>query len=296
MVDSRLQRAERLPPRLIVNADDFGSSATVNAAVMQAHQEGVLTSTSLMVAGDAMEEAVALARTTPTLAVGLHLVVVDGPAVLPPAEIPHLLDGTGCFPSSPVRVGLRYAFDRTAREELAREMTAQFAHFAATGLPLSHVDGHLHMHMHPVVFDRLLPLAQQYGAAGIRFPRDELWLALRHNHHHFGIKLVWAIAFALLTRRNASRLACCALFATQRVYGLMQSGHMDEAYLLKVLARIHVPSTEIYFHPDMQPANDGLGPNRGDLGTLISPAVAQVIRERGLCLTTYPNLAMSEDT
>jgi hopanoid biosynthesis associated protein HpnK len=281
-------------PQIILNGDDFGATSSVNAAVMQAHREGMLTSTSLMVAGDAVEEAVALARATPTLAVGLHLVVVDGPAVLPRAEIPHLVDKNGCFPGNPVRVGLRYAFKRTAREELSREMTAQFKRFAATGLPLSHVDGHLHMHMHPTVLKLLLPLAAQYGARGLRFPRDELWLGLSYDLHHAGAKLVWAIAFGLLTRRGVDRLAAFGLVATQRVYGLMQSGHMDEAYVLKVLDRLNVASAELYFHPDTQPGGDGLGPNRGDLQTLLSPAVAQIIRQRGLRLTSYPNLATCE--
>src|SRR6185369_9066073 len=77
--------------RLIVSGDDFGAAAEVNAAVIRAHREGVLTSTSLMVRGDAAAEAVALARATPTLAVGLHLVLVQGRPAAPPAEIPALV-------------------------------------------------------------------------------------------------------------------------------------------------------------------------------------------------------------
>jgi hopanoid biosynthesis associated protein HpnK len=281
-------------PRIILNGDDFGATSSVNAAVMQAHRKGTLTSTSLMVAGDAVEEAVALARATPTLAVGLHLVVVDGPAVLPPAEIPHLVDQEGCFPRSAVRVGLRYALNRTARDELRREINAQFTRFAATGLPLSHVDGHLHMHVHPTVLEMLLPLAARYRARGLRFPRDELWLGLSHDAHHASAKLVWAIAFGLLARHSLGRLSAFGLVATRRVYGLMQSGHMDEAYVLKVLDNLNVASAELYFHPDTRPGNNGLGPNRGDLQTLLSPAVAQVIRERGLRLTSYPDLATCE--
>lgn len=101
--------------QVILNADDFGRSAAINAAVMQSHREGVLTSASLMVAGDAVEEAVALARETPTLAIGLHVVVVAGRAVLPPNEIPHLVDGRGWFPRDPVRTGLRYFLRDRAR-------------------------------------------------------------------------------------------------------------------------------------------------------------------------------------
>ncbi|MEJ2210131.1 MAG: hopanoid biosynthesis-associated protein HpnK [Anaerolineae bacterium] len=279
------------PHHVILNADDFGSSATVNEAVMQAYREGVLTSTSLMAGGPAMEEAAALARQAPGLAVGLHLVVVDGPPVLPPHEIPHLVDGRGQFPPAPLGLGLKYAFHAGARRELEREMEAQFARFAETGLPLSHVDGHLHMHMHPTVLDLLLPLAARYGARGIRLPRDELLLALRHDRRRAGVKVGWAIAFALLTRRCLGRVRARGLVTTRRVYGLMQSGQMDQAYVLKVLAGLSVPTAEIYFHPDTKGTADGLGPNRGDLETLLSSEVRGIIEERELCSTTYPALA-----
>jgi hopanoid biosynthesis associated protein HpnK len=284
------------PIQVILTGDDFGRSATINAAVMEAHHHGVLTSTSLMVAGAAVEEAVALARATPSLAVGLHLVVMDGPAVLPPAEIPHLVDGNGQLPNDPFGLGVRYGFSREAREELKREMAAQFAAFEATGLPLSHVDGHQHMHLHPTVLDLLLPLAAQYGARGVRLPRDDLWLGLRHDRRHAGTKIEWTIVFGLLNRRARSRLTGYGLVAPGRVYGLMQTGHMDEAYVVKVFQQLRAGSAELYFHPNTVPGTEELGPNPGDLSTLLSPAVRQVMRELGLEAVTYAKLAGVEAT
>ena len=147
--------------KLILGADDFGRSTAINRAVEQACKAGMITSASLMVAGDAFEEAVDMARQMPSLAVGLHVVLVDGRAVLPPAAIPHLVDGERRFPRDPFRAGLGYALlSRRGREELDRELAAQFERFASTGLPLSHVDGHCHLHVHPTVFRRLLPLAK----------------------------------------------------------------------------------------------------------------------------------------
>src|SRR5437870_7320107 len=140
------------PRRLIVNADDFGISETVNEAVIRAFTEGVLTSCSLMVTGEAFEHAVGLAHAHPDLAVGIHLVTVLGRAVLPSAEIPTLVDAAGNFAANSVVAGLKYYFLPQARRELHRELSAQFEKFAATGLRLSHIDGHLHMHVHPVVF------------------------------------------------------------------------------------------------------------------------------------------------
>ncbi len=287
--------------QIIVNADDFGRSTAINKAVIQAHREGVLTSASLMVTGDAVEEAVALAKETPSLAVGLHLVLAEGRAILPPEQIPHLVNGHGHFPDSGARAGLRYALNRTVRQELAQELVAQFERFAATGLPLSHVDGHLHMHLVPGVVNLVLPLAEKYGARGFRLPRDDLWMALRHDRRGAGTKVAWALAFALLCRwclpaltaRSGDPLRHRRLVVTHRVYGVMETGQMEETYVVKVLRELSAPTAELYFHPTIGPNSEALGPNAGDLATLLSPAVRQVIEERGLRLTTY--LALKEE-
>lgn len=276
--------------KIILSADDFGRSSGINEAVIRAHREGVLTSASLMVAGDAVEEAVTLAQQTPTLAVGLHLVVTGGRATLSPGEIPHLVDSSGHFSNDPVQIGLRYFLSRTVQEELAREIAAQFERFAATRLPLSHVDGHLHMHVHPTVFNLLLPLAEQYGARGLRLPRDDFWFALGYDRRYAGTKVGWAISFGLLCRWCLGRLRNHRLVVTHRVYGLMQTGQMQEAYVINLLRRLEVPTAELYFHPSTEPAGEFLGPNPGDLATLLSPAVRQVIQGRGLRLATYPTL------
>jgi hopanoid biosynthesis associated protein HpnK len=275
----------------VFNADDLGSSPTINAAILRAHREGVLTSASWMAGGAAAAEAVALARDTPTLAIGLHLVVAGGPAVLPPSDIPHLVDGNGRFPRDTPALGVKYAFSPAARRELGREIAAQFACFAATGLPLSHVDGHLHMHLHPAVLSLVLPLAARHGARAIRVPRDELWPALQVDRQHAGLKLGWAIAFGVLNRLALRRLPGYGLVAVPRVYGLMETGRMSEQYVVALLRGLDVAAAEFYFHPDTAPAGTPLGPNRGDLETLLSPAVSRIIEERGIRLTTFPEVA-----
>ncbi len=277
--------------RIVVNGDDFGRTASINAAIIQAHRQGILTSTSLMVAEEAFDEAVALAQAHPTLAVGLHLVAANGRAVLPPAQIPHIVDARGRFPDSAVQAGLRYTVSATARQELAWEMEAQFARFAATGLPLSHVDGHLHFHVHPIVFNLLLPLAERYGASGLRLPRDDFWLAMRYNRQGAALKATWAIIYAILCRWCLRRLRGSRLTVTDRMYGLMQTGQMTEGYVLRVLRQMPVSTAELYFHPSAVPLEEEeLGPNPGDLATLLSPAVRQAIQEGGIELANYTQL------
>src|SRR5439155_72011 len=120
--------------RLVVGGDDFGAAREVNAAIVRAHREGILTSTSLMVTGDAAAEAAALARENPRLGVGLHLVLVQGRPAAPAAEIPALRARDGAFRRAPVPTGLRYAWlwlSRAGRAQLRREIVAQLDAFVA---------------------------------------------------------------------------------------------------------------------------------------------------------------------
>ena len=291
--------------KLIVNGDDFGRAPSVNDAIVQAHCAGVLTSASLMVTGRAWREAVELARQMPSLAVGLHVVVAGGGSVLGPGRLPHLVDGRGDFRGSPLAIGLRYAFSRTARAELAQELAAQFERFAQTGLVLSHVDGHLHMHMHPEVFERLLDLAEQYGAYGLRLPRDQLWLAVRYDARRLLVKATWAGVFGLLSRRAQWRLTRRAgqtdpirgagsrrrLFVVDRVYGLMQTGRMETGYVVQLLDRSPAATAELYCHPATVALGEALGPNPRDLATLLDPATRIALERGGHQLTTYAELA-----
>lgn len=273
-----------------MNADDFGGSSSINRAVVKAHRMGVLTSASLMVAGDAFDEAVSIARETPSLAVGLHIVLVNGKAVLPPQAIPDLVDAEGFFHRAPVSAGLSFFFRPLLQNQLSQELSAQFERFANTGLPLSHVDGHLHMHMHPTVFGMLLPLAVRYGACGIRLPRDDFRLSASYDREGLFVKAAWAVVFSLLSRWSLRRMRSLPLMVTDRVYGLMQTGRMQEAYVMQVLRRLNVPTAELYFHPDTSESYNQLGSNPRDLETLLSPRVSDILRERGILPITYLKL------
>ena len=278
--------------QLILNGDDLGRAACINTAIVQAHIEGMLTSASLMVAEEAADDAVAKARTCPSLAVGLHLVILDGKPAAPAGQIAHLLDRDGRFPRDPFRVGVRCFFSPVVRTELRREFLAQFELFRSTGLPLAHVDGHFLMHLHPTVFSILIPLAEEYGAPGMRLPRDDLGLALSLDSSRAAGKAVWAAVYAVLCRLALRRLRRSSLAYTDRVYGFLQTGRMHEGFVAGLVERIPpvVRSAELYFHPSTEPMGEPFGPNPGDLAALLSPRVRQAIREREAQLTTYAAL------
>ena len=129
----------RLKKRLIITADDFGAAEAVNAAVEEGHRRGVLTAASLMVAAPGCADAVARARRMGSLRIGLHLVLVEGRPLLSPSVLPDLVAENGLFRIDMARMGVDIFLTPRIRRQLAAEIEAQFAAFAATGLALDHV-------------------------------------------------------------------------------------------------------------------------------------------------------------
>ena len=280
--------------QLIVSADDFGMSPGVNAGVLRAHQDGILTETSLMVAGNAAAEAVACALRTPSLGVGLHLVLVQGRSTLPPYSVPSLVDGNGMLPMNPVQAGIRYFFARPLREQVRREVIAQLDRFASSGLPLSHVDGHLTIHMHPVVLDILCEIAPRYDLRSVRLPLEPLRHSLFFDSRFLGRKLGEGLIFSVLSRYARARLARCGIRHPRRMYGIHQTGHVTEEYLLHLLPRLQPGVTEIYCHPGVTDAEirkwtPGYDRDR-ELVALTSPRVREAIERHGIELVRYRDL------
>ncbi len=286
--------APRKTTPLIINGDDFGYSEAVNRAIIQAHREGVLTSASLMVNERAADQAVEMAKQNPNLAVGLHLVLVLGRAALPHSEIPRITNPQGHFTNSSFRAGIQYYFSQAARRELRREMRAQFERFVATGLPFSHVDGHTHLHQHPVVFDELIKLCEEFGVRRVRVVKGEMRLSLKLDRKNLPIKLVLGTVFNLLGRWCEKKLQGRGFARPEKVYGLLQSGDMNEDYLVGLPERIDAASSEIYLHPLAFDADEtAKRENPGgalELRAVMSPRVRAAIEKAGFRLATYRTL------
>jgi hopanoid biosynthesis associated protein HpnK len=274
---------------LVINADDFGFSDDVNTAIIQAHEEGILTSTSLMVTGDAAQNAIALAKNHPHLAVGLHLVLVCGKSVLPPAQIPHLVDSQGNFSDNPTQAGLNYQFNQATRAELRLEIAAQLEKFRDSGLNLSHVDGHLHLHVHPVILNILTEFAAEFQIKFIRLPSEELTKNLKIDRRNLLIKIVWSIVFGQLRNYGEGLLKAHNIKFADRVYGLLQTGNMSEEYLLSLIPQIEAELVEIYAHPTS--VNTKIN-NSGEieLKALLSERVREILSIKGFELSNYNQL------
>lgn len=273
--------------KVITTADDFGFSSSVNRAVMRAHREGVLTSASLMVTGDAADEAVEIARAYPSLAVGLHLALSRARSALPKKAVPDLVDVDSRFPSSVVTAGLKYYLNRRARAQLRAEIEAQFEAFARHGIPLSHVDGHQHLHAHPAVLPIVMELASRHGAHGLRIPFEPLLASLRADRSRPVYKLAVALGHAFV-RGFGSRLPAGSC---QLVIGSMMSGGMTDDYVISMLSASRVQVSEVFVHPCEEESGEPLGPNPGDLRALLSPKLKEFLTSGGYELTTYAGVA-----
>jgi hopanoid biosynthesis associated protein HpnK len=228
--------------RLILTADDFGLDEAVNEAVEQAHRDGVLTATSLMVSAPAARDAIARARRLPGLAVGLHIVLADGLPIQPLDRVASLVGPDGRFQDSPARAGVQYFFDPRARREVAAEIRAQFAAFHATGLPLDHVNGHTHLHVHPTVLSLILSIGRDYGMRAMRLPVEP-------PGHRFSARLAVSLAAAPWFALTRYRLRRAGIKYNDFTFGLFDTGAMVEATVLRQVANLPAGVGEMYFHP-----------------------------------------------
>ncbi|WP_043340239.1 hopanoid biosynthesis-associated protein HpnK [Belnapia moabensis] len=246
--------------RLIFNADDLGLAGPVNAAIEQAHREGVLTAASLMVGEPAAAEGVEVARRNPRLAVGLHLTLTDGTPTLPPERIPALVQANGRFRDDMAGLGLSLAVSRAARAQLRAEIAAQCAAFRATGLECDHLNAHKHYHLHPVIASMAFAEAARTGIRTVRIPYEP----------GAGRALAPLI---LWLRRLAARHG---LRAPDRVVGLGWTGAFTVGRLAGALAKLPPGVTELYFHPATEGGFPGAAPGyryAEELAALVDPRI-----------------------
>jgi hopanoid biosynthesis associated protein HpnK len=269
--------------RLVVNADDFGRSKLINEAVIRAHTDGILTTASLMVNEPDADEAVRLAREQPTLGVGLHLALVCGRAALPPEKIPNLADANGRFSESAVGAGFKYFFSSKCRAELEAEIAAQFERFHATGLPLDHVNGHLNIHLHPVVFRILTDNAVKWGIRAMRLTRDLFFFNARLASGKWSYRASHAIIYRLLSSWAQPQLDAGKIRHTNIVFGLLQNSRVDAAFVEKLLPQLPSGDSELYSHPS-------LDQSKNEFDALVNPAVKKLLEQQGIKLIRYQDL------
>jgi hopanoid biosynthesis associated protein HpnK len=236
-----------------------------------------------MVSGPAVADAVERARRLPRLGVGLHLVLVDGRPVLPPEQVPDLVDRNGRFRDNMVRAGLAFLLPRV-RRQLAAEIEAQFAAFAATGLALDHVNAHKHFHLHPVIASEIIRIGRRIGTRAVRAPvepRERLRGIELHMPPPNRIAGYWA-------RRIGRRLTRAGFTVPAAVFGLGWSGAMTGHRLQAVIANLPDGLSEIYLHPATSRYGGGTAYDHvGELAGLVDPASRSAIATAGVRLGSF---------
>lgn len=258
--------------RLIINADDFGFTPDVNAGIVDAHVNGILTSTTLMANGDAFEDAVALAQATPTLDVGCHLVLVQGKSLL-----------TGrAFPET-----LREVLIALARNQLdiSAELRVQIEKIFAAGLRPTHLDSHKHTHAAPAVFRAVVQLAHEFRIPWVRVPVDAT--------------LPMPAASKALLRRFYKRMTRdLDVHMTDHFLGFRLTGRLTEHTLSVALGALPDGTTELMCHPgylrqDLAKAATRLKESRAlELKALTSPAVRELLNESGVRLSPFSEASL----
>jgi hopanoid biosynthesis associated protein HpnK len=269
--------------QLIVTSDDFGAAIAVNDAVERAHRDGILSAASLMVAAPAAADAVARARTMPRLRVGLHLVLVEGRPVLPLSQVPDLVDASGHFRTDMARAGAAMFFLPHVKRQLRAEVEAQFAAFAATGLPFDHVNSHKHFHLHPTIAAVMVETAARYGVKGARIPLEPQAILARIEPHKPGGVVALTTPFARALRR---RFARAGIASPDSVFGLAWSGAMTPARVAGLVAHLPDGLTEIYLHPATGPY-PGSAPGyqyQAELEALTDPRVVAAVAGQNIAL------------
>lgn len=222
-----------------------------------------------MVGAAAADDAVERARRLPDLAIGLHVVLVNGRPILPAEQIPDLVGRDGEFLTDLVAAGVRFFFRPGVRAQLAAEIRAQFERFAQTGLALDHVDAQNHMHVHPTVFGLIQRIGREYEVRAVRIPREP-----------FGGTRTIAPWLALMRARTARAGVVC----NDYVYGVTDVGALTEQRVLQILGSLPDGVTEIFFHPSV----DSRGAH--ELASLLSSRVRDAIAQNNIMISTYGEL------
>ncbi len=294
--------------RLIVNADDFGLTAGVNRAIVEAQQRGIVTSATLMANARAFEEAATLARSLADrkarFSVGCHVVLLDGEPLLPADQVTSLLQPGTQNGSRQFRVKLNDFVMASFRNklnpvEIEAEASAQIERLQSAGLRPSHFDTHKHAHMFPAVLRPLLRAAREHGLPAVRNPFGQVWplpvgdlLRKRKLWRRFA-QLNVLRNFATRFRREVEGHG---LRTTDGSLAVLVTGFLDLKLFTMIVDSIPDGTWELVCHPgyndaDLDQIQTRLRESRvQELGLLTSPEAKEALQRRGIELITYREL------
>jgi chitin disaccharide deacetylase len=284
---------------LIVNADDLGWAEGVNRGIAEAHRNGIVTSTSLLANGAAFASAVELARTTPSLGVGVHLNLSDGRPVSPPGTVTSIVNDQGEFVGGPESMLLRIARRNLRLKEVEMEWGNQIQKVKDAGVHPTHLDGHKHIQMLPGMFEIVLRLAKRHGIGAVRVSHEasSLRAALSSGENQnppLVMKQGVQARVLKLLARDARALAERAGIATSDYFcGIAQTGELTVEGMKRLLQRLPEGTTEMMCHPgfmdeELEKSATRLQDSRQvEVATLTNPEIRNLVASQGIRLIDY---------
>ena len=239
--------------QLIVNADDFGLHPLINAGIIKGHQEGFITSTSLMPSAPCWQEAVRLAKENPRLGIGVHLTLVGSvPSVLPKEQVSSLLDDDGLFLPDYVAFAKRYYSGAVKKAELEAELRAQLERALNCGVNITHIDSHQHTHVLPGINSLVLKLSNEYNIIRVRIPKEAY---LFTGGFQTGVgRLIGRSGLSFCADMAALRADSLGLRHPQHFYGMLAGGHLNAQLIANILRQLPEGVSEIMTHPGLDSA------------------------------------------
>jgi chitin disaccharide deacetylase len=269
------------PLKLIVNADDFGMAESVNSGIVEAHDRGIVTSASVMATGPAFEHAVALAKTRPSLAVGVHLTLTEQRPLIGAKAAASLVGPDGKFPPHLMQFARQYIRGRVDLAQVRAELDAQIRKVRGAGIKVSHLDGHQHVHVLPGIATIVAELAAAHGIRAVRFPTERVRAYMLRNSSNVR-RLVEQMVLGAVCALSPLR----ALRRSDSFVGFYYGGRLDEDSLATVLRRLPACGTvELMCHPggDESRAAEGYWQYSwaAERAALTSPRIRALLAARG---------------
>jgi len=284
--------------RLIINADDFGLTSGVNRAIVEAHQHGVVTSTTLMANSMAFEEAVRFAKSNSQWSVGCHVVLLDGQPLIDPARLPSLVVPTSgnSFRDGVAGFAVRAMSGRVDPDQVEAETTAQIRRLQAHGLTVSHVDTHKHTHIFPAALQGILRAARTCSIRAIRNPFEVV--AANFARAQSGLWKRYAQVKILRGLAGSFRRAVtkAGLKTPDGTLGIVATGHLNANLFRDIADNMPEGTWEFVCHPgyvdeDLRTIRTRLRQQREEeLAILTSPEARATLEARGIGLISYREL------
>jgi hopanoid biosynthesis associated protein HpnK len=288
--------------RLIINADDFGLTAGVNRAIVEAHEHGVVTSATVMANGKAFEDAIALAQSSPRLGVGCHIVLVDGSPVLEQTAVRSLLDrdgnpsGNARFREGIIRFGALALLGRLAADEIEAEATAQIRKLQAAGITVTHIDSHKHTHLFPSVLRPLLRAAASCGVRAIRNPFERMQGSQLAASPSLWRRWTEVGILRSLARQFREAVQQAGISTPDGTLAIAATGSLNDRLLRLMVENLPDGTWELVCHPgyndsDLRGVRTRLRESREqELRILTSPSTRDLLAANGIEIVSFREL------